>query len=141
MNPFEYTPDDLSIHQEGAIRLMIMPIQSHENGLAEWPKNSADAYVRTDVSPDRRVIVLVFDYADRSRPPSIGCLDFVGMSSYQIEEFFRKWADPDAATRSAKDDVSLGELGGHGNGGKCYMTQMFNNHAYIKTVRNELSCT
>jgi len=136
MSPLEYTPDDLSIHQEGAIRLMIAPM-SHENGLAEWPKNSADAYVRADTSPDKRVIVLVFDYAHRHRAPSIGCLDFVGMTSYQIEEFFRKWADPDAA----RAGTAIRDLqGGHGNGGKAYMVQMFEDYSLLHTVKGQTGC-
>jgi len=137
MSPFEYTPDDLSIHSEGAIRLMIAPIQSHENGLPEWPKNSADAYVRIDASPDRRVIVLIFDYVDRSRSPSISCLDFVGMSSDHIERYFRKWADPDAARA---DTAVRNVQGGHGNGGKAYMVQMFEDYSVLHTVKGGKGC-
>lgn len=137
MSPFEYVPDELSIHSEGAIRLMIAPIQSHENGLPEWPKNSADAYVRTQASPDRRVIVLVFDYADRSRPPSIACLDFIGMSSDHIESYFRKWADPNAARA---DTAILDLQGGHGNGGKAYMVQMFEDYSLLRTVSGDKGC-
>ncbi len=137
MSPFEYTPDAVSIHPEGAIRLMIAPIQSHENGLPEWTKNSADAYVRSEAVPERRVIVLIFDYRERSRPPSIACLDFVGMTSHHIERYFRIWADPNAA----RADTAVGDLqGGHGNGGKAYMVQMFQDYALLHTVKGSRGC-
>jgi hypothetical protein len=41
------TPDaNLRVHEEGAIKLICKPFQSHENGMPEWVKNSADAYAR-----------------------------------------------------------------------------------------------
>ena len=60
-------------------------------------------------------------------------LDFGGMRAETIDSNFRHWADPNAATRSApKADVQ----GGHGNGGKCYMTMMFDEYSVLRTVRN-----
>ena len=55
------------------------------------------------------------------------------MTSGVIEQNFRQWADPDAAQRGAKVDSIQG---GHGNGGKCYMCQMFDSHALLRTVEN-----
>jgi len=137
MSPFEYTPDDLTIHSEGAIKLMIAPIQSHENGLPEWAKNSADAYVRSEAVSERRVVVLIFDYRERSRLPSIACLDFVGMTSQHIERYFRIWADPNAA----RADTAIGDLqGGHGNGGKAYMVQMFQDYSLLHTAKGGRAC-
>jgi hypothetical protein len=49
-----------------------------------------------------------------------------------IEQNFRIWADPEAARRGAS---STAVQGGHGNGGKCYMTQMFEDYALIQTVK------
>ena len=47
MAQFVYTPDkDQKVHAAGAIALICSPFQSHENGLPEWAKNSADAYGR-----------------------------------------------------------------------------------------------
>jgi hypothetical protein len=57
----------------------------------------------------------------------VGCLDFGGMSTADIEERFRHWADPEAAGNGSVE-------GGHGNGGKCYMTQLFEGYAYIHTL-------
>jgi hypothetical protein len=130
---FNYTPDpDLKVHQEGAIRLLCQSFRSHENGLPEWCKNSSDAYIRENILQDRRVVILVFSNAKGTEPASISCLDFVGISSDHIESRFRHWADPNAATGG----LTMTDLqGGHGNGGKCYMTQMFEDYSYIYTVK------
>ncbi len=130
-----YTPDDdVKVHEEGAIRLICAPFQSHENGLPEWVKNSADEYMRSGRGEDGRTIVVILN-TGRVGTPSISCLDFNGMTSTVIENHFRKWADPDAALQGgAAESIQ----GGHGNGGKCYMCQMFDGHAQIHTVKNGL---
>lgn len=134
MSKLNYTPDeDVKVHEEGAIKLICKHFQSHESGLPEWLKNSADAYAREDAPESKRVIVVIFDYGRRGATPSISCLDFSGMTSTMIEQNFRVWADPEAALRGAK---STGVQGGHGNGGKCYMTQMYEDYALIHTVKN-----
>ena len=133
MPVLNYTPDeDIKVHEEGAIRLICRAFQSHENGLPEWLKNSADAYAREDAPEAKRLIIVIFDHSRIDRPPSIACLDFSGMTSVMIEENFRVWADPEAAQRGGK---SLSVQGGHGNGGKCYMTQMFESYAVLQTVK------
>ncbi len=133
MTSFKYTPDqDVKVHEEGAIRLICKAFQSHENGLPEWLKNSADAYKGEDAPEQKRVILVIFDDARRGISPSISCLDFVGMTSDTIENEFRIWADPEAARRGRK---TASIQGGHGNGGKCYMTQMFDQYALIDTVK------
>jgi hypothetical protein len=131
---FRYTPDkDLKVHEEGAIKLICAPFQSHESGLPEWAKNSADAYAREDSPEKRRIIVIIFDYGRKNVSSSISCLDFVGMTTEDIENYFRHWADPNAAVR----DKKRGSIqGGHGNGGKCYMTQMFTDYSQVYTVKN-----
>jgi hypothetical protein len=142
MSEFNYTPDEeTQIHKENAIRQMCQPFLSHENGLPEWVKNSAAAYIRDGREPGKRPIVLLFASKQRSVPASIACLDLVGMTSIQIDRDFRHWADPDAAIREGNRGIWIGELGGHGNGGKCYMTQMFEDYSYLQTVRNGFGCT
>ena len=142
MSVFNYVPDEeIQIHRENAIRHMCQAFLSHENGLPEWVKNSTAAYLRDGREPSKRVIVLLFAGRQRSAPPSIACLDLVGMSSTQIERDFKHWADPDAALREGNRGVRIGELGGHGNGGKCYMTQMFEEFSYLRTVRNGFGST
>ncbi len=134
MSQLTYTPDnDIRVHEEGAIRLICRAFQSHENGLPEWLKNAADAYARENASEEKRIIVLFFDYGRREVQPSISCLDFSGMTSYMIEENFRIWADPESARRGSS---SFAIQGGHGNGGKCYMTQMFDDYSYFSAVKN-----
>jgi hypothetical protein len=130
MSRFEYTPDqDQKVHAAGAISLICKPFQSHENGLPEWAKNAADAYQRTDAPPRDRVIVIAFCDRKSLGTPSIACLDFVGTTAERIEKYFRHWADPEAASQGTGTRVQ----GGHGNGGKCYMTQMFTDHALLHT--------
>ena len=136
MEKFTYTPDDdVKIHPEGAIRLICGHFQSHEAGLPEWLKNSADAYAREKDAPmAKRTIFVIFDHDHKDRKPSISVLDFSGMTSSVIEDSFRNWADPEAAKG---EDPTIAVQGGHGNGGKCYMTQMFDDYAFIHTVKND----
>ena len=131
-----YTPDvGVQVHHEGAIRLICAAFQSHEAGLPEWVKNSADEYARSDTAGANRIIVLLFDGGAAGRVASIACLDFSGMTSGVIHDRFRIWADPDAA-QGAKQDVQ----GGHGNGGKCYMTQMFEEYSLLHSVKDGRGC-
>ncbi len=141
MSDFKYTPDEeIAIHRIGAIKHMCRPFLSHENGLPELVKNSAAAYLREDRKPNERIITLIFARGRGKSGARIGCLDLVGMTSEQIERDFRHWADPEAATRATDRKIRVGELGGHGNGGKCYMTQMFEGHAILHTVRRRVGC-
>lgn len=135
----QYTPDqDVKVHEEGAIRLICASFQTHEKGLPEWVKNSADEYARTNRDAAERIIMLILNDDRQRRTGSISCLDFSGMTSEVIEQNFRQWADPDAAQRGVRVDSIQG---GHGNGGKCYMCQMFDSHALLRTVKNNLGCT
>jgi len=137
MSDFQYTPDrEQKIHKQGAISLICKPFQSHQSGLPEWCKNAADAYGREGAPPEKRVIVLLFSDRKAFGSPSIACLDFVGATSSDIEKYFRQWADPNAAKQNAKSKVQ----GGHGNGGKCYMTQMFEKYAVFHTVLVDKGC-
>jgi hypothetical protein len=98
-----YTPDeDVKVHEENAIKLICSAFQSHESGLPEWLKNSADAYAREDVPEAKRYIIVIFDCGRKGHASSISCLDLLGMTSTVIEESFRIWADPEAARRGAK---------------------------------------
>src|SRR5437899_7716890 len=93
MSQLTYTPDvDIKVHEEGAIKLICKAFQSHESGLPEWLKNSADEYARENAPEDKRAIVVLFDYGRRGVRQSISCLDFSGMTSKAIEENFRIWA-------------------------------------------------
>jgi len=131
-----YTPDeDVHVHTEGAIRLICATFQSHEDGLPEWVKNASDEYVRQDTPAGRRAIFVLLRSGSGQRPPSISVLDLNGMTSEVIENRFRQWADPNASTQEGVE-----VQGGHGNGGKCYMTMMFEDHSLIHTVKDGLGC-
>jgi len=137
MEDFRYTPDkEQRVHARGAISLICRAFQSHESGLPEWVKNAADAYVREEAKPERRIVVLLLCDKKSLGKPSMACLDFVGTTADKIERYFRHWADPNAAIQ----ETQLKVQGGHGNGGKCYMTQMFTDHALFHTVRDGEGC-
>lgn len=100
---------------------------SHEKGLAEWLKNSVDAYRRAGASDKDQHIIFRFTDGTVSSAPTIECIDFVGMDIVDIEKAFKWWGDPDAAKRGRKVKV----FGGHGNGGKFYMRQMFQQSHFV----------
>jgi hypothetical protein len=93
----------------------------HVKGLAEWIKNSADAYTRIEAPDSQQIIYLRFDPRDGKRPARFSCIDFVGMTSSDVDNAFKRWGDRRAAARGTGKRM----LGGHGNGGKFYMRQMF----------------
>jgi hypothetical protein len=95
----------------------------HAKGLAEWLKNSTDAYLRESV-PDAEQVIIVRFCEHGNAIARIECVDFVGMKKNQIDDAFKRFFDPEAAKKGAKE-ANLKTLGGHGNGGKFYMRQMF----------------
>lgn len=102
---------------------------NHPKGIAEWIKNSIDAYKRSNFSDDHTIMSLLFE-DDLEGEEAVGCLDFVGMDDTDIESAFKKWFSALAATRGK--DVKT--FGGHGNGGKFYMRQMFG-HSHFVTYK------
>lgn len=97
-------------------------------------KNASDAYLRDGSPENDRVIVLLFHQKGQNRLGSIACLDFVGMTRDRIENNFRRWADPNAYLGDHLQSAGSGQ-GGHGNGGKSYMIQMFEECSWFLTVR------
>jgi len=108
---------------------------NHEKGLAEWLKNSIDAYRRTETPDKYQYVVFRFTDGVGGNPPVIECIDFVGMEHIDIEKAFKWWGDPDAARRGSKVKV----YGGHGNGGKFYMRQMFQQSCFFTYKRGKLN--
>ena len=100
---------------------------SHEKGLAEWLKNSVDAYRRVGASDKDQYILFNFIDGTASQPATVECIDFVGMDQQDIDKAFKWWGDPDAAKRGQSVKV----FGGHGNGGKFYMRQMFHQSYFV----------
>ena len=98
----------------------------HEKGLSEWLKNSVDAYIRAEI-PDKEQYI-IFRFSDGIKEDaSLECIDFVGMTEKDIIKAFKRWGDPEAAKRGLQKKV----YGGHGNGGKFYMRQMFDISYFI----------
>lgn len=97
----------------------------HQKGISEWIKNSVDAYKRDDINEKDQTIILNFNDYDKKNI-KFECIDFVGMTENDINKF-KRWGDPFAATRGKK----LSTYGGHGNGGKFYMRQMFEESLFI----------
>lgn len=97
---------------------------SHEKGLSEWLKNSVDAYLRASVADEENFVVFRFRDSDEV---VFECIDFVGMTSNDIDNALKRWGDPDAAKRGTGKRT----FGGHGNGGKFYMRQMFKQSHFI----------
>jgi len=96
----------------------------HAKGLAEWLKNSCDAYLRESVPDDEQLVLIRFLENSKGQLSIIECVDFVGMDKSQIDDAFKRFFDPEAAKKGGKE-AALKTFGGHGNGGKFYMRQMF----------------
>jgi len=106
----------------------------HEKGLAEWLKNSVDAYIRKGTPDNDQFIVLRFKDG-KAKNAVFECVDFVGMNELDIEKAFKRWGDPEAAKRGLNKRV----YGGHGNGGKFFMRQMFEQSYFITYKEGKLN--
>lgn len=106
---------------------------SHEKGLPEWIKNAVDAYIREEppIPDEQQHIVLNFQDGNKTEPAHFECVDFCGMTADDINKALKRWGDPKAASRGLKKRT----FGGHGNGGKFYMRQMFQ-RSYFVTYRD-----
>jgi hypothetical protein len=104
----------------------------HSKGVAEWIKNSEDAY-QVSKSKDRSIFIIV-DSKGANSLTEISVLDFCGMSYKKINDGFKNWFSETASKLSASGEkTNLRSMrGGHGNGGKYYMRQMFKT-SFIKT--------
>ena len=100
----------------------------HAKGLTEWLKNSSDAYSTTaNVKDAEQHILLRFKEGRPKRESIFECIDFVGMTKRDIDKALKIWGLATAAKRG----TSLATYGGHGNGGKFYMRQMFGSSRFI----------
>ncbi len=110
----------------------------HGKGIAEWLKNSLDQYLRlVELSEESLpggwpVIVDIIDGKGQSKGPNIGVIDFGGTTFKRIEEFFLYWGDRSAATHGGSINTAA-VTGGHGNGGKFYMREMWRDGARFLT--------
>ncbi|MCL4273438.1 MAG: hypothetical protein KJZ77_06160 [Anaerolineales bacterium] len=110
----------------------------HGKGVAEWLKNSLDQYLRLLKTKDEfrtgnwPVFLNLIDGNGQSKGPNLAVIDFGGTTKHEIDKFFLYWGDTSAAThgRTIKE-VAL--TGGHGNGGKFYMREMWREGARFLT--------
>src|SRR4051812_30516714 len=64
----------------------------HSKGMAEWMKNSADAYsTTTNANEQEHYIVLRFALANPKKNSVFECIDFVGMTRQDIDKAFKRW--------------------------------------------------
>ena len=110
----------------------------HGKGVAEWLKNCLDAYLRASAEQSEcrtgqwPVVLSVMD-GDKRRPgPNLAVVDFCGTTFGNLEQFFLHWGDTTAATHGGRVKPA-GVTGGHGNGGKFYMREMWKEGARLLT--------
>lgn len=110
----------------------------HGKGVAEWLKNSLDQYLRLREKKEESlqgawpVFVHLIDGTGQTKGPNLAVIDFGGTSHKEIEEFFLHWGDTSAASHGGK--INRNTLtGGHGNGGKFYMREMWRDGARFLT--------
>lgn len=113
----------------------------HGKGIAEWLKNSLDQYLRLlktkeeSLTGNWPVFINLIDGASQSKGPNLAVVDFGGTTHQAIEKFFLYWGDTSAATHGKTiKDAAL--TGGHGNGGKFYMREMWRDGARFLTWKN-----
>jgi hypothetical protein len=106
-------------------------ISTHDEGIAEWLKNTRRAYQidRANVAEQDRICILLFKDSDVNKPARIGLLD-VGGATLEDIETWSKWNDPQASSRGS----SLVEEETQGNGGKAYMYSLFTGPSRILGV-------
>lgn len=112
----------------------------HAKGLSEWVKNSIDAYTLENISDENQNVFIVLEVTQNNLVKSISVIDFVGMTRDKIDKAFKRWFDPNAARTTnelIKKDIKT--LGGHGNGGKFYMREMFKTSQIITFRNNHLN--
>ena len=72
-------------------------------------------------NPEDQFIYVRLQPKSPVNPARFECVDFIGMTHDEIEQAFKRWGDPNAASRGKGRKF----LGGHGNGGKFYMRQHY----------------
>jgi len=129
---FCFDAEDPSIHADGALDLLGQGFSGdYVGGMAEWLKNAVDAYIREGVDDEDQHIILMLNVAGRRLGWEHVCVDFVGTTYEDVDDDFKRWCDPDAASKHGQYDV----YGGHGNGGKFHMRENFR-RAEIITYRD-----
>lgn len=112
----------------------------HGKGIAEWLKNSLDNYLRLrhagsePMDGSWPVLIDLIDGTSTNNGPNLAVVDFGGTTLSAIENFFLYWGDSTAATHGGAAVTEV--TGGHGNGGKFYMREMWRGGARFLTWRD-----
>lgn len=122
----------IRFHEAGTLNAVTRWISTHDEGLAEWFKNTRRAYQadRADVADEHRVALLLFRDRSGDHDARIGLLD-VGGATLEDVAAWSTWQDPQASSRSSQ----LAEEETQGNGGKAYMYRLFTGPARILGLR------
>jgi len=114
---------------------------SHGKGIAEWMKNSLDNYLRLrdkgieSLPGSWPILLSLIDGQRGDHGPNLAVIDFGGTTFQVIADFFLHWGDRSAAMHGASTR-NISVTGGHGNGGKFYMREMWLQGARLLTWRD-----
>lgn len=112
----------------------------HAKGIAELIKNSVDAYIIEGLPDSEQVIIISVKTSGNDYIKEIELIDFCGMSKEKIDQGFVYWFSNVAASLTKEGYKSnIKTLGGHGNGGKFYMRQMFKESYLITYLNNKMN--
>jgi len=128
----------IRFHETGTLISVTRCIRSHDEGIAEWLKNTRRAYQpdRANVEEKHRAALLIFRDAEAKGLARIGLLD-VGGASLDDVTAWSTWMDPNASSRGS----SRLEEETQGNGAKAYMFKLFTGVSRIFGVRDrKLNC-
>src|SRR5438046_6011978 len=123
--------ESIIFHEQGTLNAVTRWISTHDEGIAEWLKNTRRAYQvdRANVSEPDKICVLLLKDSDGHGSGRIGLLDIGGATLEDIERW-SIWQDPQASSRNS----GVTEEETQGNGGKAYMFRMFTGPARILGV-------
>jgi hypothetical protein len=110
------------IDVRAALDIMGANFRDQVAGMAEWLKNSVDAYIREDAPDDQQHVVIHLRIPGRKPADwEFEVIDFVGTDYKDIHDDLMEWYSPTAASKHGKYET----YGGHGNGGKFHMRENF----------------
>jgi len=120
-------PQQTKIDADEALELIGREFNfSHSKGISELLKNSYDAYLNDGIAPSDQLIIILLDVTNNDIVKGVKVVDFCGLTKKKIDEGFVEWFSKTASKLNRTGEKTMtNTLGGHGNGGKFYMRQMF----------------
>ena len=128
----------IRFHELGTLTSVTRWVSSHDEGIAEWLKNSRRAYQpdRANVDEPHRTAILLLKDATGKTPARIALLDTGGATLEDVTAW-SVWQDPNASGRGSL----ILEEETQGNGGKAYMYRLFKGPGRVLGVKdNTLNC-